>query len=167
MTPDPIRWARLFPELRTFDGPDARRAAWQNAQWSCVGSDRADDRFVDPLRGSPAWVGIQAADAALDHRQDDGANATYHYRDISNYQPINAPDASPDATDPNRWQPLIVTNFDAALRPADFVLNPPFFDPLAYGHFAPQMFIKFVRHEEPHNCADKAGHVRVMGHLNN
>ncbi len=101
----------------------------------------ASDRFVDPPRGSLAWVGIQAADAALDHRQDDGANATYHYRDISNYQPINSPDAAPDAIDPNRWQPLIVTNFDAALRPADFILNPPFFDPLAYGHFAPQMFI--------------------------
>ncbi len=42
MTPDPIRWSRLFPELRAFDGPDARRAAWQNAQWTCVGSDRAD-----------------------------------------------------------------------------------------------------------------------------
>lgn len=97
--------------------------------------------FLDPREGTPAWVGIQAADAALDQRQEDGANAAYHYRDISNYRPANTPEATSDALDPNRWQPLIVTDFDSASRPPDFVLNPPFFDPQEYGQFGPQMFI--------------------------
>jgi hypothetical protein len=99
------------------------------------------EAFLDPTVGSPAWVGVQAADAALDARYDDGANAAFHYRDISGYVPANAADAPIHQIDPNRWQPLIVTDFDPRHRPDDFVLNPPFFDPADYGRFAPQMFI--------------------------
>jgi hypothetical protein len=97
--------------------------------------------FVEPTAGTPAWVGIQAADAALDRRSRDGANADGGYADTSGYRPANEPAEGGDATDPNRWQPLIVTDFDPALRPPGFVLDPPWFDPLSYGRFAPQMFI--------------------------
>lgn len=99
------------------------------------------EQFLEPEPGTAAWIGIAAANAVLDARDHDGANAAQHYADVSGYQPVNPPDAPRDQIDPNRWQPLVVTDFNPSLRPADFVLNPPFFDPGEYGQFAPQMFI--------------------------
>lgn len=101
----------------------------------------AFEPFSRPLPGTPAWVGILAANAVLDAREHDGANAAFHYEDISGYQPVNRPDTPLAELDPNRWQPLTVTNFDPDQRPEDFVLNPPFFDPQDYGRFDTQMFI--------------------------
>lgn len=101
----------------------------------------AYEPFMNPVPGTAAWIGIAAANAVLDARDVDGANAAFHYKDVSGYQPVNLPGASLGEIDPNRWQPLVVTDFDPASRPEDFVLNPPFFDPQEYGNFAPQMFI--------------------------
>ncbi|HEX9647372.1 MAG TPA: vanadium-dependent haloperoxidase [Alphaproteobacteria bacterium] len=101
-----------------------------------------DDRdFLAPPPGSPARIGIAAAGAVLDRRAGDGANSAGGYADISGYRPANAPDAGLGDIDPNRWQPLVVTDFDPARRPTGFVLDPQRFDPEAYGRFAPQMFV--------------------------
>ncbi len=101
----------------------------------------AFDAYSDPIPGTPAWVGIAAANAVLDVRDGDGSNAAFHYKDVSGYRPVNLPDTPLAELDPNRWQPLVVTDFDPERRPEDFVLNPPFFDPQEYGRFGTQMFI--------------------------
>ena len=49
-------------------------------------------------------LGIQAADAGLEFRMDDGANQQQNYADYTGYAPINTPET---LVDPNRWQPLI------------------------------------------------------------
>ena len=61
---------------------------------------------------SPVGVGQLAAKAVLDFRHGDGSNqlGDLHsgpYSDYTNYTPVNTPD---QINDPNRWQPLRVSN---------------------------------------------------------
>ena len=95
--------------------------------------------YAEPPPRSPALVGVQAGDAALSHRAGDGANAAGGYADTSGYRAVNAAGPGGGAEHPNRWQPLIVSTFDPALRPPDLVLDPQLFDPGEYGHFDAQM----------------------------
>jgi hypothetical protein len=60
----------------------------------------------------PSGLGNLAAQAVLDFRHDDGANqlGDRHpgaYADYTGYSPVNSPD---QITDPNRWQPLRVSD---------------------------------------------------------
>ena len=61
---------------------------------------------------SPSGVGNVACQAVLDFRHHDGSNqlgdlASGAYADYTNYVPVNDPD---HINDPNRWQPLRVSN---------------------------------------------------------
>ena len=83
----------LFPtERRLFDSEMAR-----------LGYDPRD------AASGPAGVGVQACDAVLAFRHDDGANqlgdknAGSPYSDYTGYVPVNDVDR---VSDPNRWQPL-------------------------------------------------------------
>lgn len=54
-----------------------------------------------------ATVGIQAADAVITSRANDGSNQQNGYADTTNYQPVNTWDK---VNVPWRWQPLCVPN---------------------------------------------------------
>lgn len=65
-----------------------------------------------PFGLTAAQLGQQAAQALLNARLNDGSNqlgnlASGAYADTSGYVPVNGPDS---LVDPNRWQPLRVTN---------------------------------------------------------
>ncbi|MEM1205149.1 MAG: vanadium-dependent haloperoxidase [Acidobacteriota bacterium] len=92
----------------------------QEAQFLAIlegqGLTASDSR--DP--STPAGIGNLVADAAIESRQDDGANVEGGFEQITSatfpelYVPVNSPDAAaanapggPDF-DPNRWQPLRV-----------------------------------------------------------
>lgn len=67
--------------------------------------------------GTPAGVGNAAAAAVLDFRHRDGSNqlGDLHpgaYSDYTGYQAVNTPTT---IVDPNRWQPLFVTNSQGQL----------------------------------------------------
>lgn len=69
-----------------------------------------DDTSTDPT--TPAGIGNLSAQAVLDFRHTDGSNqlGDLHpgpYTDYSSYQPVNTPT---QINDPNRWQPLRVSN---------------------------------------------------------
>jgi len=64
--------------------------------------------------GSPSAVGTLCAQAVIEFRHGDGANqlGDLHpgaYSDYTGYQPVNAPEPAA-VVDPNRWQPLRVSN---------------------------------------------------------
>jgi hypothetical protein len=68
-------------------------------------------------------IGNMAAAAVLASRHHDGSNqlgdlATGAYSDYTGYQPVNTPSA---INDPNRWQPLLVTNSMGVATPQQFV----------------------------------------------
>ncbi|PSB30088.1 DUF6851 domain-containing protein [Chlorogloea sp. CCALA 695] len=61
---------------------------------------------------TPAGIGNVAAQALLDFRHQDGSNQLGDlnpgaYSDYTNYQPVNSADK---IADPNRWQPLSISN---------------------------------------------------------
>jgi hypothetical protein len=101
----------------------------------------SDAELAEPAAGSPAWIGVRAGEAVLAARAHDGANFAHHYADTSGYEPVNAPGQDTAPADPNRWQPLLVTNWDPALRPDKYVHRPQLFEPDEYGHIAEQMHI--------------------------
>jgi hypothetical protein len=101
----------------------------------------SDAELAEPAPFSPVWVGKRAAATVLAARANDGANFAHHYVDTSGYQPVNAPDQDTPPADPNRWQPLMVTNWDPALRPERYVHRPQLFEPDEYGPVAEQMHI--------------------------
>jgi hypothetical protein len=63
----------------------------------------------DPLDASDAdsRLGLDAAQAGLDARADDGANQRGGYADYTEYAPVNTPEL---LVDPFRWQPLRMLN---------------------------------------------------------
>jgi hypothetical protein len=72
---------------------------------------------------TPVGIGNSAAAAVLAFRHRDGANqlgdlAPGAYADYTGYQPVNTPS---QVVDPNRWQPLIVSNPDGSLTTQQFV----------------------------------------------
>ena len=101
----------------------------------------SDVELAGPAPFSPAWVGVRAGETVLAARAHDGANFAHHYADTSGYEPVNEAGQDTVAADPNRWQPLLVTNWDPALRPDRYVHRPQLFAPEEYGHVAEQMHI--------------------------
>jgi uncharacterized protein DUF6851/vanadium-dependent haloperoxidase-like protein len=70
-----------------------------------------------------ARVGNDAVDAVLAFRHHDGANqlgdlAQGAYADYTGYQPVNTPS---QVNDPNRWQPLLVTNAQGVTTAQRFI----------------------------------------------
>jgi len=70
-----------------------------------------------------AGIGNTAAAAVLTFRHHDGANqlgdlAPGAYADYTGYQPVNTPS---QVIDPNRWQPLVVSNPDGSVTTQQFV----------------------------------------------
>jgi len=68
-------------------------------------------------------IGNTAAAAVLTFRHHDGANqlgdlAPGAYADYTGYQPVNTPS---QVVDPNRWQPLVVSNPDGSVTTQQFV----------------------------------------------
>ncbi len=71
-----------------------------------------DPAHVEKSKQTAAGIGNLACHAVLEFRHNDGSNqlGDLHegaYSDYSGYQPVNTPD---QINDPNRWQPLRVSN---------------------------------------------------------
>ena len=100
----------LFPtEQATFDGVMQR-----------LGLDPSD---VSVDVTTPVGIGNTAAAVVLAFRHHDGANqlgdlAPGAYADYTGYQPVNTPS---QVTDPNRWQPLIVSSPDGILTTQQYI----------------------------------------------
>src|SRR4030095_2815932 len=80
-----------------------------------------NDQSIDVT--TAAGIGNTAAAAVLTFRHDDGANqlgdlAPGAYADYTGYQPVNTPYL---VVDPNRWQPLVVSNADGSVTTQQFV----------------------------------------------
>ena len=72
---------------------------------------------------TPAEVGNVACQAVLDYRHQDGSNqlGDLHpgaYSDYTDYVPVNTPD---QINDPNRWQPLCVSNGEGGCNIQQFI----------------------------------------------
>jgi hypothetical protein len=79
------------------------------------------ENSTDPT--TPAGIGNLAAQAVIDFRHHDGANqlGDLHpgaYSDYTGYTPVNTPDA---IIDPNRWQPLRVTDGHGGFNVQSFI----------------------------------------------
>lgn len=58
---------------------------------------------LPPVADVDGRTGVDAAEAGIDARSDDGANQRGGYADYTGYAPVNTPDV---LADPFRWQPL-------------------------------------------------------------
>jgi len=72
---------------------------------------------------TPAGIGNVAAAAVIAFRHHDGSNqlgdlASGSYSDYTGYQPVNSPS---QITDPNRWQPLLVTDAQGVTTTQKFI----------------------------------------------
>ena len=100
----------LFPsEQKTFDSV--------MTQLGFDGSDISTDRSAS------TGIGNLTAAAVLDFRHHDGANqlgdlASGAYADYTGYQPVNDPST---IRDPNRWQPLLVTDAQGVTTTQRFI----------------------------------------------
>jgi hypothetical protein len=100
----------LFPAVPTiFDGLMQQ-----------LGYDRAD---LSTDVTTPAGVGNVAAAAVIAFRHHDGSNqlgdlSPGAYSDYTGYQPVNSPS---QINDPNRWQPLLVTDAQGVTTTQKFI----------------------------------------------
>ena len=72
---------------------------------------------------TPAGIGNVSAQVLLDFRHQDGSNQLGNlnpgaYSDYTNYQPVNSADT---LADPNRWQPLSISNGQGGFTEQKFV----------------------------------------------
>jgi len=78
-------------------------------QFDDLMQDLCLDPVVEAESGSPAEIGRAIAQSAIEFGADDGASEITRYIDLS-YQPVNEPllvaSGEIDMVDPNRWQPL-------------------------------------------------------------
>lgn len=89
--------------------PSAAQTAQFDALLASFGYD-STDQSLDPA--TPSGIGNLMARAVLDFRHGDGSNQpgnlhTGPYTDYTGYVPVNDPD---NIVDPNRWQPLRVSD---------------------------------------------------------
>jgi len=79
------------------------------AQFDRLLRDLCFDPLAEPEEGSAAALGGAIADTAIEFGSNDGASEITRYIDLS-YQPVNEPllvaGDEIDMVDPNRWQPL-------------------------------------------------------------
>ena len=90
---------------------------------SLMGQLGFDQLDVSTDRSTPTGIGNLAAAAVLNFRHHDGANqlgdlAPGNYSDYTGYQPVNDPST---ISDPNRWQPLLVTDAQGVTTGQRFV----------------------------------------------
>lgn len=103
---------------------------------SSLGYDPGVTR-TDYASGSPAALGNYVAEQVIEYGRQDGSNETGMYANRY-YEPVNPEldptlDGNPDIVDPNRWQPLRLSEF---IGQGGFAGTPSFLSP-EWGEVAP------------------------------